>query len=132
MRKEDINRYTTTSMRVPSQHTEGEFTKSAGATVATMGGMVWKIFKTVFWIAAITGLLVFLSVASYILSFRNAEPPDINVGNLNYSSEIYLMDGEGNPTEYLPLYRNENRVWMSLSDIPLQMQTAQICIEDHR
>ena len=36
MRKEDINRYTTTSMRVPSQHTEGEFTKSAGATVATI------------------------------------------------------------------------------------------------
>lgn len=132
MRKEDINKYTTTSMRVPSQHTEGEFTKSAGATVATMGGMVWKVFKTVFWIAAITGLLVFWSVASYILSFRNAEPPDINAGNLNYSSEIYLMDEAGNPTEYLPLYRNENRVWMPLEDIPLQMQTAQVCIEDHR
>lgn len=132
MKKEDINKYTTTSMRVPSQHTEGEFSKSAGATVATMGGMIWKTLKTVFWIAAITGLLVFFSVASYILSFRNAEPPDINVGNLNYSSEIYLMDEEGNATEYLPLYRNENRVWMSLSDIPLQMQTAQICIEDHR
>jgi len=132
VKKEDINKYTTTSMRVPSQHTEGEFSKSAGATVATMGGMVWKAFKTLFWIAAITGLLVFVSVASYILSFRNAEPPDISAVGLKYSSEIYLMDQEGNATEYLPLYRNENRVWMALSDIPIQMQTAQIAIEDHR
>lgn len=132
VRKEDINKYTTTAMRIPSQHTEGEFTKSAGATAKTMGGMVWKIFKTVFWVAAITGLLVFLSVASYILSFRNSEPPDINSASLNYSSHIYVRDDSGADQEYYTIFRNEDRVWTSLRDIPDYMKTAQIAIEDHR
>ena len=45
MRKEDINKYTTTSMQIPSQRTEGEFAKTAGATAGTLGGMVWRFFK---------------------------------------------------------------------------------------
>lgn len=132
MKKEDINKYTTTAMQIPSQRTEGEFSKSAGATVKTMGGMVWKAFKTVFWILTISGLLTFLSVMAYILSFRNIEPPDINVTGLSYSSAVFLQDGNGVDTEYMSIFRNENRVWVSLSEIPIEMQTAQIAIEDHR
>jgi len=111
---------------------EGEFSQAAGATVRAMGGMVWKAFKTVFWVVAITGLLVFLSVASFILSFRDVEPPNISAMALKYSSHIYLDNDDGTSTEYMPLHRDENRVWVSLNDIPLIMQTAQICIEDHR
>ncbi len=131
MRKEDINKYTTTSMQIPSQRTEGEFAKTAGATAGTLGGMVWRFFKTLFWVMAITGVLVFLSVASYILSFRNIEPPDIDAIGLNYSSTVYVDSG-GSPVEYMSLFRDENRVWMPLSEIPAYMQTAQVAIEDHR
>lgn len=132
MRKEDINKYNTTTFQSSSRHTEGEFTKSAGATVKTMGGMVWKAFKTVFWVLAITGTLCMLSVASFILSFRDVEPPDINAVSLNFSSMIMLDDEEGNSAEYLSIARNEDRIWKSLSEIPQYMQTAQIAIEDHR
>ncbi len=97
MKREDINKYTTT-FQAPSQRAEGEFTHTAGATVATMGGMVWKAVKTLIWVALITGLLVFLSVASFILSFRNIEPPDINAMSLNYSSTIMLDQNDGAPS----------------------------------
>lgn len=133
MRKnQDLNKYNTPVVPAPSQRVEGEFSQAAGATVRTMGGMVWKAFKTVFWIAAISGLLVFLSVASFILSFRDVEPPNISAMALKYSSHIYVQNGDGTEYEYMPLHRDENRIWVSLQDIPPIMQTAQICIEDHR
>lgn len=133
MRKnQDLNKYNTPIVPPPSQRVEGEFAQSAGATVRTVGGMVWKAFKTVFWVAAITGLLVFLSVASFILSFRDVEPPNIAAMSLKYSSHIYVQNADGSEYEYMPLHRDENRIWVSLSDIPPLMQTAQICIEDHR
>lgn len=131
-KKQDLNRYNTAVVPAPSQRVEGEFAQTAGATVRTMGGMVWKAFKTIFWVGAITGLLVFLSVASFILSFRDVEPPNISAMALKYSSHIYLDNEDGGSTEYMELHRDENRVWMPLKDIPLIMQTAQICIEDHR
>ncbi len=130
--KEDLNKYNTPVVPAPSQRVEGEFSQSAGATVRTMGGMVWKAFKTVFWVLVITGLLVFLSVAAFILSFKDVEPPNISAIALKFSSHIYLGAEGEEPTEYMTLYRNENRVWVPLSDIPLTMQTAQIAIEDHR
>ncbi len=130
--KQDLNKYNTPIVPPPSQRVEGEFAKSAGATVRTMGGMVWKAVKTVFWVAAITGLLVLLSVAAFILSFKDVEPPNISAMSLKFSSHIYLDNPDGTSVEYMDLHRDENRVWMPLKDIPLIMQTAQICIEDHR
>ena len=133
MRKnQDLNKYNTPIVPAPSQRVEGEFSQTAGATVRTMGGMVWKTIKTIFWVAFITGLLVFLSVASFILSFKDVEPPNISAMALKYSSHIYLQNDDGTEYEYQELHRDENRVWMPLKDIPPIMQTAQICIEDHR
>ena len=60
------------------------------------------------------------------------EPPNISAMKLNYSSFVYLDDENGQSTEYMPLYSNENRVWVYLSEIPQYMKTAQIAIEDHR
>ena len=130
--REDMNKYNTSMNRIPAQRTEGEFSKSAGATAKTVGGILWKAVKTLFWVGAISGVLVFLSVMAFILSFRNVEPPNLSAMKLNYSSMIYLDDENGNPVEYMPLYSNENRVWSSLDEIPLYMKTAQIAIEDHR
>lgn len=132
LNREDMNKYNTSSTKIPSQRTEGEFSQTAGATAKTVGGMVWKVIKTVLFIAAVTGLLVFISVASFILSFRNVEPPNISSMKLSYSSFIYLDGEEEQGEPYMALYSNENRVWVPLSEIPLIMQTAQIAIEDHR
>ncbi len=130
--REDMNKYNTTNYQIPSQRAEGELSQSAGATAKAMGGMLWKALKTLFWVCAIAGVLVFLSVFSFILSFRNAEPPSLSAMKLNYSSIIYLDDAEGNSTEYYTIYRDENRAWVDLADIPQYMKTAQIAIEDHR
>ena len=130
--REDMNKYTTSMNRIPTQRTEGELSKSAAATAKTVGGILWKTVKTLFWVGAISGVLVFLSVMAFILSFRNVEPPNLSAMKLNYSSMIYLDDENGNSVEYMPLYSNENRVWVSLDEIPLYMKTAQIAIEDHR
>ena len=80
----------------------------------------------------ITGVLVFLSVASFLLSFRDIEAPDLNTMSLKYSSMVYVDDEAGNATEYMPIHADENRVWVALNDIPAYMKTAQVCIEDHR
>ena len=81
--KKDLNKYNTTSIGTPSQRTEGELSQSAGATAKAVGGMVWKAFKTVFCIMCVTGLLVFLSVAAFLLSFRDTEPPDLSAMSLS-------------------------------------------------
>lgn len=130
--KKDLNKYNTTSIGTPSQRTEGELSQSAGATAKSVGGMVWKAFKTVFCIMCVTGLLVFLSVASFLLSFRDTEPPDLSAMSLSYSSFVYVDDEEGNSTEYMTIYKDANREWVSLNDIPAYMKTAQVAIEDHR
>ena len=131
--REDMNKYNTTYISVPSQRTEGETAKAAGATAKTMGGMLWKLIKTVLVIGVIVGGLVLFAAASIILSFRNTEPPDISAMKLNYSSFVYTMDeATGQEKEYMTIHSSENRVWVELSEIPDYMKTAQIAIEDHR
>ena len=130
--KKDLNKYNTTSVSSPSQRAEGELSQAAGATAKTVGGMVWKAIKTFLCIMCITGVLVFLSVASFLLSFRDIEAPDLNTMSLKYSSMVYVDDEAGNAAEYMPIHADENRVWAALNDIPAYMKTAQVCIEDHR
>ncbi len=130
--REDMNKYNTASFQAPAHRTEGEFSKAAGATVKTMGGMLWKAVKTLFWVGVIAGVLVFLSVMAFIFSFRNTVPPDIATMSLNYSSYIYTVEPDGSFSEHLVLHSSEDRKWASLTEIPKAMQTAQICIEDHR
>ena len=130
--REDMNKYNTSYTKVPAQRTEGELSKSAGATAKTMGGMVWKALKTVLFVGIIVGALVFVAAMSIILSYRNTDPPDISAMKLNYSSFVYTLDQSGQEREYMTIYSNENRVWVELSEIPDYMKTAQIAIEDHR
>lgn len=130
--KKDLNKYNTASQSGPSQRTEGELSQTASATAKTVGGMVWRVFKTIICVLFITGVLVFLSVASFLLSFRDIEAPDLNAMSLSYSSFVYVDDEEGNATEYMTIHADENRVWAALNDIPAYMKTAQVAIEDHR
>ena len=130
--KKDLNKYNTASPSSPSQRAEGELSQSAAATAKTVGGMAWKALKTILCVLFISGVLVFLSVAAFLLSFRDIEAPNLSAMSLNYSSFVYVDDEAGNATEYMTIHADENRVWASLSDIPAYMKTAQVCIEDHR
>ena len=132
LNREDINKYNTTSMEIPSGRAEGELSQTAGATAKTVGGMVWKAVKTLLCILFLSGMLVFISVATFIFSFKNSVPPNISAMKLKFSSFVYLDNPDGTSTEYTTFYSDENRVWTPLSEIPKAMEDAQIAIEDKR
>ncbi len=52
---------------------------------------------------------------------------------LDFSSIVYYTDPKTNkPVEFERLYAEENRVWVSINDIPKDLQNAFIAIEDQR
>ena len=60
-------------------------------------------------------------------------PPNLSEAALSFSSKVVRHSNDnGEEVEYMSFFANENRGGVSLSDIPAEMQTAQICIEDHR
>ena len=87
MRKTDINRYAK----------EGKST--AGSTFAgimcAVGGVLKRIFLTLFFVCMITGVIVSISVVSFIYSMKDESIDyDLNKLKLNYTSFIYV-NGEG-------------------------------------
>ena len=91
-----------------------------------------EALKTILCVLFISGVLVFLSVAAFLLSFRDIEAPNLSAMSLNYSSFVYVDDEAGNATEYMTIHADGKPRGASLSDIPAYMKTAQVCIEDHR
>lgn len=132
--REDLNKYhTNATFDVPRTRTEGELAKTAGPTVKAGFGILWKTVKTVLFVVMITGMICFISMATYILSFRDIEAPDLDVMSLRFSSHVKVCDENGNPTrDYLTLHAEENRIWVYYEDIPKHMLQAIIAIEDKR
>ena len=60
------------------------------------------------------------------------DPIDIGNIKLNMTSFVYGTDADGNVFEMERLYDNENRIWVDLDDIPVDLQNAFISIEDER
>ena len=130
LNKKDINKFNTTSVNVPVGRAEGELSSTVAATTKTIGGMLWKAVKTILFVGAITGLLVFISVASFIWSLKDIEPPPLDQMNLNLSSTIFVQNDNGEFEEDRVLHGIENRKKVSLPDISQYMIDAQIAIED--
>lgn len=87
------------------------------------------VFIVVFAAIAITGGVVVGSLASYI---ENTELLDVQNLSINLTSFVYAEDEYGNTYQLETLYDDENRVWASLDEIPLNLQRAFIAIEDER
>lgn len=132
--REDVNKYNTNAVGIPADRVEGEFSKTAGATAKTVFGMLAKLVKTLFFIGAITGLIVFISVASYIYSLRDSVPPDLTGLELDFTSSIKIQDpatGEFVHYQSLPV-ATENRVWADMKDLNPYVMHAMVAIEDKR
>ena len=128
VRKTDINR-----LARKEQNTAGH---TAFGALCFFGRVVRKVFLTVFTVCMITGIIVSISVLSFIYSMKDESIDyDLHKLKLNYTSFIYV-NGEGddpdNPVEYQALYSGENRVWVDYAEIPEYMKKAIICIEDKR
>ncbi|XOQ49209.1 MAG: Penicillin-binding protein 1A [Eubacteriales bacterium] len=121
MRKTDINKYAGS--------------QGSGAS-KSIGRIVSKSLLTIFTILFITGLIVSISLLSFIFSLKNETMDyDLRKLQLNYTSFIYVNgpgDDSAHPVQYQSLYSNENRVWVDYDKIPKAMKDAIVAIEDKR
>ena len=89
----------------------------------------WRIFK----IVILSGLLLFFiaggAAAAIVANYINNAPP-INPTQLQTVETSYLYDSDGR--EITALHEEQNRVVVSLNDIPEHVQLAFIAIEDER
>ncbi len=125
MRKTDISRY--------DGHKKKDY---AAISPKSLGKIILKAFLTFFTILVITGLIVSVSLFSFILSMKDESVNyDLKKLQLNYTSFIYVNgpnDDTEHPVQYQSLYSTENRVWVDYDKIPQSMKDAIVAIEDKR
>lgn len=121
MRKTDINKYAGSQGNGASK---------------SIGRIVSKSLLTILTILFITGMIVSISLFSFILSLKNETMDyDLHKLQLNYTSFIYVNgpnDDSAHPVQYQSLYSSENRVWVDYDKIPKAMKDAIVAIEDKR
>ncbi|HEX2986500.1 MAG TPA: transglycosylase domain-containing protein [Caproiciproducens sp.] len=124
MRKTDINRY------------RGHKANHSVVTAKSVGKIIFKTFLTFFTIFFITGMIVTVSLVSFIFSMKDETMNyDLHKLQLNYTSFIYVNgpnDDSTKPVKYQSLYSTENRVWVDYDKIPKNMKDAIVAIEDKR
>jgi len=117
MRKTDINKY------VGSRNGEKD------GKARSVGRIVLKSLSTVFTILFITGIIVSISLLSFVFSLSSESVDyDLHKLQLNYTSFIYVNgpnDDSSNPVQYQSLYSSENRVWVDYDKIPQSMKGRQ-------
>ncbi len=127
MRKTDINKY------VGSKRSANNGTLVAAKSI---GKILLKGFLTFLTILIITGIIVSISLVSFIFSMKDETMNyDLHKLQLNYTSFIYVNgpnDDSSNPVKYQSLYSTENRVWVDYDKIPQSMKDAIVAIEDKR
>ena len=98
----------------------------------------WKRLGKVFGTLVLTGfltLLVFLCIFAIYIKKDLSEQVDFSVEGfaLDQTSVIYYQDREtGRWKELKKLYSSENRVWVGLEEIPVNLKNACVAIEDKR
>ena len=95
---------------------------------------VKKVVLTAFLVAVISVCLIIGSVAVYLFNFYDyGEVDNLDELKLNLTTTIYVQSKTtGEWEEYQRLYSEENRIWISLDDMPKDLQNAFISVEDER
>lgn len=84
-------------------------------------------------ITIITGCIVVTSLTVYVMKFTtNEEIIDLNSLKENYTSIIYGVDDNNQPVEIQKIYSQQNRIWVSLDDMPQNLRDAFVYSEDQR
>lgn len=94
-----------------------------------------KVFFKIFFITTVVGLIIggIIFVAAVFGFFGNISDIDIDKLTMDYSSQVYYTDSAtGEEKELVNLSSIENRVWVSIDDIPKSLQDAIVSIEDER
>ncbi|MCD7774698.1 MAG: transglycosylase domain-containing protein [Clostridiales bacterium] len=86
-------------------------------------------------IAMISVSTVGLYVMKYVSDFVNGEVAidlDEYKANQSQTTIMYTLDDDGNEVELIRLHGEENRVWVDLDEIPVNLQNAFVALEDQR
>ncbi len=94
----------------------------------------WKIGLSCFLVFVITGCLIVGSVMIYAFNFVDAQmAEDLDNLTMNFTTTVYVQDETtGEWAEYQRLHGGENRIWVSLDEIPQDLKDAYVAIEDKR
>lgn len=116
--------------------------KAAPARKKKQHGKSWRFwhgFFTVILVLLLIGIVSFTAIAGYfvhdIKQYANSSGHfDLSdyTANQDRTTIIYAYDSEGATTELTRLHGSQNRIWVSLSDIPVNLQNAYIALEDKR
>ncbi|ADU28243.1 transglycosylase domain-containing protein [Ethanoligenens harbinense] len=93
---------------------------------------IGKVFLTLFLLVVITGSIVVGTLAVYILVFVKPENIDLTNAQLKFTSMIYANDSSGNPQLVSQINGGENRIWVSIDQMPDNLKNAFISTEDQR
>lgn len=103
---------------------------SVGMTIVLV---IKNIFLTVILAALFIGVIGAGIVAGALFGYmETVEPIDISNMKLNLTSFVYGTTPEGETVEIERLFDEENRIWVDIKDIPVDLQNAFIAIEDER
>ena len=111
--------------------------KATGFAVGKLFSWILNIFLTLLLICVIVGVVVGSAFAIYVKNYLMEDDFDI-VGlktGLDKTSRIYYMDdatGDWTEIESERLHGTENRMWVSIQDMPANLTNAFVAIEDKR
>ena len=91
---------------------------------------IGKVFLTLFLLVVITGSIVVGTLAVYILVFVKPENIDLTNAQLKFTSMIYANDSSGNPQLVSQINGGENRIWVSIDQMPDNLKNAFISTEE--
>lgn len=96
-------------------------------------GHLARIFVTLFLVGVITGCVVVTAITIYVMNFMETDEP-INLDNVSMAETtiFYANDENGVQTEVYRMAADENRIEVTIDQIPQCLIEAYVCTEDKR
>ncbi|HEX2938924.1 MAG TPA: transglycosylase domain-containing protein [Ruminiclostridium sp.] len=99
----------------------------------SVAGKVGRVLLTVFLIFVITCTLVGGAIAFYVINFVSPQNINLSSANLDSTTFVYATDYKTNkPVKFSQISGEQNRIWISIKDMPDNLKNAFVCTEDQR
>lgn len=100
----------------------------------TIWSYIWKTILVIFLILIITCCIVVSLLSIYFLKLLSGNRAlDLDSYKVDYTTIIYCNDKKtGEPKEIQKLFKNENRIWVDIDEMPKYLMQAVIATEDQR
>ena len=114
----------------PARRSRGKKPKKKRSLASRIG----RILLSVFLIFVITGCLIVGTFAVYVFGFvDDTLDDDLNELKMDFTTTLYVKDkSTGEYVEYRRLHGEQNRIWISIDEMPQDLINAYIAIEDKR